>query len=193
VEITAIGRHPQALAANLAAGETQDVEVQLVPEAVPLTAVTATAEAARARSPTLNAFYERAANHANGTIYTREYIDRRKPSLLSDLLLDHTGLQYVYTRGGHRVIRFLRNGDHCPPRYFLNGLPFDVEQGSEDPSLDLAVHIDDVEGVEVYPGLPPIQYGGLGAACGVVLIWLREDGGGFDRTTSPPPAPPAHP
>ncbi|HEX8243783.1 MAG TPA: hypothetical protein VF541_09815, partial [Longimicrobium sp.] len=64
VEVTAIGRHPQAFTAQLAAGETQDLEVQLVPEAVPLSPVTATASTPRARSPGLQAFYERAAAHS---------------------------------------------------------------------------------------------------------------------------------
>lgn len=192
VEVTAIGRHPQAFTARFAAGETQDLEVQLVPEAVPLTPVTATAATTPARSATLQRFYERAAAHSTGFFFTREYIDQRKPPQLSDLLLDHTGLHYVYTASGHRVMRFrdqvTRGGTaDCKPKYYVNGYPYDVEQGSGDPSLDTAIHLDEVEGVEVYPRLPPIEYGGLGAACGVILVWLREDAGGFG------PAPPAAP
>ncbi|HSU13916.1 carboxypeptidase regulatory-like domain-containing protein [Longimicrobium sp.] len=41
VEVSAIGRHVQTLRATLAAGRTEDVEVQLMPDAVPLRPVTA--------------------------------------------------------------------------------------------------------------------------------------------------------
>jgi hypothetical protein len=194
VEVAAIGRHPQAFTAQVAAGETQDVEVQLVPEAVPLAPVTATAQAASVRSPMLQTFYDRVANHANGKFFTREYIARRNPQQLTDLLLDRTGMHWQYTRGGHRRLRFrtaVSGGGtrDCPPRYYINGSPVNVEVGL-DPSPDLWVHIDEIEGVEVYPQLPPIQYGGLGASCGVILVWLREDARG---TIAPAPTPPPAP
>jgi hypothetical protein len=138
----------------------------------------------------LRSFYERAANHSNGVFYTRDYIEHRKPPQLSDLLLDHTGLHYVYTQAGHRVLRFAGAG--CPPKYYINGNPVVVEQlGARDPSLDLLVHIDEVEGVEVYPRLPPIEYGGLNSGCGTILIWLRESARPNTRPSAPPAAPPA--
>jgi len=199
IDVRAIGRKTLGLEGTLAAGETQ-VDVQLDADAVPLTPVTATAEAGTVRSPMLRSFYDRAANHSNGVFYTRAYIEHRKPPQLSDLLLDHTGLHYVYTRGGHRVIRFANTG--CPPKYYINGNPIVVEQpGAADPSLDLLVHIDEVEGVEVYPRLPPIEYGGLNSGCGTILIWLRESASPNARPStrhaapSPPPAdaPPTQP
>src|SRR5262249_15518312 len=96
VEVTAIGRRPQAFTAILTAGESQDVEVQLVPSAVPLDPVTATAAATPARSPMLQTFYDRVATHANGKFFTREYIARRNPQTFTDLLLDRTGLRWEY-------------------------------------------------------------------------------------------------
>lgn len=186
VEVRAIGRKTMGLQGVLAAGETQ-VDVQLDADAVPLAPVNATATV---RSPMLSLFYDRAANHSNGVFYTREYIEHRKPTQLTDLLLDHSGLHYVYTRGGHRVIRFANAG--CPPKYYINGNPVVVEQpGAADPSLDLLVHIDEVEGVEVYPRLPPIEYGGINSGCGTILIWLRESAGPGTRRSSQPTAPPS--
>ncbi|HEX6748426.1 MAG TPA: carboxypeptidase-like regulatory domain-containing protein [Longimicrobium sp.] len=204
VEVTAIGRHPQTFTASLAAGESQDVEVQLVPSAVPLAPVTATTTPTPARSAAVQAFYDRAANHSNGRFYTREYIEQRRPQQLTDLLLDGTGLKWEYSTGGHRRLRFRRANtasriggartesgqvpNDCPPKWYVNGFPFEMEQvAPRDPSPDLWVHMDEVEGVEVYPDLPPIQYGGLGASCGVILIWLRGD------ARTPPPAPSPQP
>lgn len=190
VEVSAIGRHPQTLTATLAAGETQDVEVRLAPEAVPLQPVTASATPAAARTPMLQAFYDRAANHSNGRFYTREYIERRKPQELTDVLLDGTGLKWEYSEGGHRRLRFRRavsgqeGSRDCPPKYYVNGFPMDMELMSRDPSPDLFVHIDDVEGVEVYPDIPPAQYNATGSGCGVILIWLRADAAG----SAPAPA-----
>jgi hypothetical protein len=184
LEVRAIGRKTLGLQGVLNAGETQ-VDVQLDADAVPLTPVTATAAV---RSPMLSSFYDRAANHSNGVFYTRAYIEHRKPPQLSDLLLDHTGLHYVYTRGGHRLIRFAGVG--CPPKYYINGNPVVVEQpGAADPSLDLLVHIDEVEGVEVYPRLPPIEYGGINSGCGTILIWLRESMRSNTQPTAAPAAP----
>ena len=166
---------------RLAAGETREVGVQLVAEAVPLAPVNATAPATPVRSPMLQTFYDRLANHANGKFFTREYIARRHPPQFTDLLLDRTGMRWEYTRGGHRRLRFrtaISGGGtrDCPPKYYINGVPVNVEMGL-DPSPDLWVHIDEIEGVEVYPDIPPIQYGGLGTSCGVILVWLREDAG----------------
>ena len=204
VEVRAIGRRGFSDRVEVAAGATRTIDVALAPEAVPLDPVTATAEATPMRSPMLQAFYDRVANHTNGRLYTRAYIERRQPQRLTDLLMDGTGLKWNYTRGAHRRLRFRRafsgSGDRlttnsppatagftprdCPPRYYLNGTPLDVDHASEiDPSPDLFVHIDEVEGVEVYSDNPPIQYGGLGASCGVILIWLRES------VAPPPPAP----
>ncbi|HEX6748427.1 MAG TPA: carboxypeptidase-like regulatory domain-containing protein [Longimicrobium sp.] len=204
VEVTAIGRRGFSDRVELAAGETRAIDVALAPEAVPLDPVTATATA---RSPMLQAFYDRVANHTNGRLYTRAYIERRKPQRVTDLIMDGTGLKWNQTRGAHRRLRFRRgfsgSGDRlttnspvttagftprdCPPKYYLNGTPLDVDHASEnDPSPDLFVHIDEVEGVEVYSGNPPIQYGGLGASCGVILIWLREDAG---PASPAPPSP----
>jgi hypothetical protein len=187
VEVSAIGRHAQTLRATLAAGQTEDVEVQLVTDAVPLQPVTASAMAAPARSPGVQAFYDRAANHSNGRFYTREYIERRHPRELTDLLLDGSGLKWEYSEGGHRRLRFRRavsgqeGSRDCPPKYYVNGFPMDMEVMSRDPSPDLFVHIQDVEGVEVYPDIPPAQYNATGSGCGVILIWLRAD-----ATGSPP-------
>ncbi|HEX6748428.1 MAG TPA: carboxypeptidase-like regulatory domain-containing protein [Longimicrobium sp.] len=198
VEVTAIGRRGFSDRVEVAAGETRAVDVALAPEAVRLDPVTATAEATPARSPMLQAFYDRVRSHSSGKFFTREYIARRNPQQFSDLLLDRTGMRWQYTRGGHRRLRFrtaVSGGGtrDCPPRYYINGVPFEVETVSPgDPSPDLWVHVDEIEGVEVYPQLPPIQYAGLGAGCGVILIWLREDARGtVPAAPNPPPPPPS--
>jgi hypothetical protein len=188
VEVSAIGRHAQTFAARLEAGETQSRAVELAPDALPLDPVTATVAPTPLRSPTLQAFYDRAANHANGRIFTREYIARRQPQQLTDLLLDNTGIAWGYNRAGHRVLRFRRavsglGSRDCPPKYYVNGLPFPLDVGA-DSSPDVYFQIEQIEGVEVYAGAPPIQYAGPGSGCGVILIWLREDAGG-----TIPPAP----
>ena len=59
-------------------------------------------------------------------------------------------------------------GGDCPPSYFVDGFPFAV-----DGPLNQAMSPAEIEGVEIYFGNVPAQWGGSRAMCGVVLIWTR--------------------
>ena len=57
----------------------------------------------------------------------------------------------------------------CPAAFLLDGLPIDGGVG-----LDLEMHADMIEAIEVYSGgQVPIEYGGRHSECGIVMIWTR--------------------
>lgn len=39
---------------------------------------------------------------------------------------------------------------------------------------DLVFNNPDVEGIEIYPGVVPPQFGGSTAMCGVIAVWTRD-------------------
>ena len=57
----------------------------------------------------------------------------------------------------------------CPPRWFVNGVPYDLVGSPDD-----AFPPETVEGVEVYAHNVPPEYGGSRSACGVIVVWTRE-------------------
>ena len=63
----------------------------------------------------------------------------------------------------------LITGGDCPPGYFVDGVPF-VMYGP----LNQAFSPAEIEGVEIYFGNVPPQWGGTRAMCGVILIWTRS-------------------
>ena len=106
----------------------------------------------------------------SGHIVTREEIDARPSSRLSDSLMDVPGLQVV--RDNKRSVLLGRG--RCRMRIFVDG----VEMGAE---IDATINIDMVppdwvEVAEVYTGLAsvPVEYSQGFESCGVVLIWTRR-------------------
>src|SRR5262249_26101003 len=113
-----------------------------------------------------------------GHFVTREQIEARNPSNLSDLMRLIPGTRLTQSRvGGTSTLRFNRAtmgpGRDCPPQYWVDGIK------------SWALNIDDirpqdVEGIELYSGpssLPPQFNTKEGSTvCGVVLIWTRIPG-----------------
>jgi TonB-dependent Receptor Plug Domain/Carboxypeptidase regulatory-like domain len=114
---------------------------------------------------------------AMGTFFTRDDIDRRAPLSISDLLRGMAGVQISSGDNGD-VITFRRSvgglfgGTACQPLYVLDGMRL-----SDDPQSFLStLTMDEVYGVEVYkgPSETPGEFLGLGAECGVIVIWTRH-------------------
>jgi hypothetical protein len=171
LEVDLVGHVPQRLTVDLRSGATAQVEVVLLRRVVELEEVRAETK----RTPSaFGGFYERR-ERGPGYFITREEIARRRPRQLSDMLSVIPGLYLnPSTYGSYEVTvnrsRTVRGG--CPIRVFLNGLPYQVEPGR---SID-EIRVQDLEGVEVYrnPGETPARFSGGAAACGVIVVWVRD-------------------
>jgi len=120
-------------------------------------------------------FYRRRAKGIGGTYYTREDIEARHASRLSDVLRDAPGVRFARARGGGNGIRFDTPANfrsNCTPQYFVDG-----QRVANIEVDDLSAR--DVEGVELYagPSSTPTQFQqGTITSCGTVVIWSRVPG-----------------
>ena len=119
-------------------------------------------------------FYRRRAKGIGGTFFTREDIEARHTSRLSDVLRDAPGVRFVRSRGGSGIrfdspANFRRD---CVPQYFVDG--------QRVPNIEIDdLPARDVEGVELYagPSSTPTQFQqGAVTSCGTVVIWSRVPG-----------------
>lgn len=140
--------------------ESIDIELRLGVRPLTLDVLTVTA---RRRDVSLRArdmrdYYARVDRnrHLIGSrIFTREWIDR---------YFSH----WTYDELARRVFPpFRRAGHACEPTVYWNGVPI---------SFDVDIPLTSLEGVEVYRGIAPTdsRFTDIGA-CGVVLVWTRDD------------------
>lgn len=106
-----------------------------------------------------------------GRFITRQQIEKARPFRVTDLLFGVPGLQVLPSMRGFRS--HVRTTEGCRPMVFLDGLRFPLLGESVDdlvPAWELA-------GIEVYPRAieVPVEFQGLGARCGAVLLWRRGD------------------
>ena len=115
---------------------------------------------------------------------TREDIERRRPTHLSDILLTLPGIYSQQTRAGPggRSIQMRRalpgRAGGCPVGVFLDGVL--ANRGGDRAGVtvdDLASPLD-VEVIEVFQGLSsiPAEFLTNEARCGVIAIWTRRSG-----------------
>ena len=110
-----------------------------------------------------------------GEFIDRAEIEERSPGELTDLFSRIPGAQLVADpRSPTRKYVLMRGGrsDGCFPRVLLDGVI--VHPGGRNPAnLDDLVSPAIVAGIEAYPSSVgvPIQYGGTGSSCGVILLW----------------------
>jgi hypothetical protein len=170
-------------------GETLSLLVQVEPEAIALAPLEVTGSA-RTTSPVLSAFQARAERGVGGIYITRDDIERRSPSRVSDLLATVPGVHLenggapgaspgVLLSGSPSGI----GGRPCAIQLFLDGVPVGSSPGLQglSPSsvrIDQLVTPDQVEGIEIYQSLgdTPPQFLTQDARCGVVAIWRRARG-----------------
>jgi carboxypeptidase family protein/TonB-dependent receptor-like protein len=185
VAVTLLGRRTRDFTLELPAGEATEVEVQLEPDPVTLRGVEAEA-APQPRSPALRAFYNRMRNSSVGYFVGREEIEAQRGKRFTDLFRRIPNVQVAHGCAGW-MIRFNRAGPgrkpseseeacdvetaDCPPRWYVDGVPANV-----DLSPDMMFRIPDIEGIEVYSGIVPVEFGGGQAGCGVIAVWTRERG-----------------
>ena len=152
----------------LAQGDRIDVEFQVgSSDAVTLPELKVDEAAPTRVSPV--AEFNRRATTGNGRYITRDYIEKRKPATMMDLLRGIPGVRVECPRH-ERVcrLRMARAPRNCGPAFFLDGVP-------SDPTVFYLTSPNDVEGVEVYsgPSETPAELEGIRSGCGAVAIWTR--------------------
>ncbi len=118
-------------------------------------------------------FYQRR-QVGGGHFFTRDDIEKRNPSFMTDMLRNVPGVRIRPSQGIiQNQVRF-RNSGNCPPLTWLDGAPLPAGEFDLD-----ALSPRSIEAMEVYPGstVPPrfAVSPGIGQrTCGVIVLWSRE-------------------
>jgi hypothetical protein len=170
-------------AVDVAYGKLTVLEIQMVPEAVALEPLVATAEP-RAYHLEVEGFYRRMETGL-GKFMTPEVFEERKPRMASDLLFGIPGVNVAEpTRGdGGRAVYFrgILGGGVCWPMVYVNRMLVSTGGTSvfaEPAALDELVDAADVLAMEVYRSPAEIQpeFSGPNSGCGVIVLWTRRGG-----------------
>ena len=113
-----------------------------------------------------------------GRFITEQDIEEFRPLLITDIFRIEPSVQHLFIPGENRWavifrgaarMRFIPNTP-CFPRLVLDGNRLDSYD------MDNLVHPDDVAGIELYPSGhgAPVRYAGLGAPCGIIIIWTKR-------------------
>jgi iron complex outermembrane receptor protein len=168
-----LGFEPETLKTSVSSGGATHLDVVLQPVPQELAALVVESEI-RARE-LLWQFYQRK-EQGYGHFITREQIEKRHPSYMSDMMRMVPGTVLMPNQiGGSSVLRFARamGGRDCPPQYFIDGVMvrgFNIDD----------IPPGDVEGIEIYSGVATIPSefkSRTGTSiCGVIAIWSRLPG-----------------
>jgi hypothetical protein len=126
------------------------------------------------RQIAIEEFYRRRIRATGGVFITRDDIDDRHASRLSDVLRGVPGIAFVRSRGGNgiRLVTSSVNRRDCVPQYWVDGVRMSNVEIDDFSARD-------VEGMEVYhgPATTPMRFsqGGV-TSCGTVVIWTRVPG-----------------
>lgn len=110
-------------------------------------------------------FYQRAAQ-GFGRFIGPEEMERRPVFTFSELLRGIPGIRFQ-----DEAIQFSGGLEGtCSPNIFIDGA-----RVFQDFGITTLIQPDEVAGVEVYRGAAqtPLEWGGLNASCGVILIWTK--------------------
>jgi len=111
-----------------------------------------------------------------GQFLDRDDLEMRPPGNMSDLFTGLAGVTLVAGPTGQRhVMLSAGRNRRCFPRVVLDDIV--VGGGSSLPAeLDVLLMRSAIAGVEVYTRTAgiPIQYGGTGSSCGLIMIWTRR-------------------
>lgn len=117
--------------------------------------------------------FERRLAGGTGRYFTKEYIQRRKPQDLMDLMRGVAGARIECGPDGSRcAMRFARSPRGCSPQYYMDGM-------RTHPSVLYLTLPTDVAGIEIYsgPAQIPSEFAGASARCGVIAIWTHNGRG----------------
>lgn len=169
---------------RLSADSIVEVELRMAVTAVALAPVTVVARSQRSVSPVLQGYYARLEN-GPGRFVTREEIEARHPTRLTDMLRAIPNLNASPARGGvgNATMSQGSNGDRCTVVFFIDGMLVSqpsmggVRGGARnDQAIDDYVHPAEVEGIEIYRGETdtPAEFITRWVQCGTVVIWTKR-------------------
>lgn len=165
VRVEALGYGDLTHSVSLSGYGVTELLVELSPAALELDPLVVVS---RRRSRLESAgFYERRRRGFGHTL-TRQEIEDRHPSMVTDLLRPMAGVTVAPGALGTGGIIRMRGG--CIPDVILDGARL-----SAPVRLDNLLSVSDLEGLEVYSGsTTPAQYSH--SSCGTVLAWTRDPG-----------------
>ncbi len=158
--VTFIGYHD--LSDTLTVPAESDLRLELALSVSPV-ALQPLVVVARRGNATMRGFEQRRAR-GFGTFITRDQIDQRQPTYVSQILRTVPGVTLApVSRWGYGV--FLRDG--CRPVVWIDGTRI-----VGDNAVDQMLQPNDVQAIEVYRGAElPVQFGP--SPCGAVVFWTR--------------------
>ena len=192
--IRRLGYNPGTLSVDVAGGDTARVTYAMTAAVQTLTTV-AVKDTLNSASPFLSGFDRRLANHAGSATYiTRTEIDKRKPSLTTDLLrrvisisvVDSAGVLMAVSRRLQKPmqqsVRGQRmNGSAVTSTLDLANCPLQIAVDGQLKEWGYAVNSippEEIHGIEIYPGPAtiPAEYASMrrDANCGLIMIWTRR-------------------
>lgn len=165
-----LGYRPDSIALSDTAGANGNLSLVLERVAVPLALMRVTSR--RPLDGPMAGFHRRK-EQGSGRFFTREEIERRNPSRMTDLLRMIPGLRVGNRSTAVNSVRL--RGSRCAPQYWLDGTPlapgveFDID----------AINPRSLEGMEVYsgPASVPVEFQRDrtgNSSCGTVLLWTAR-------------------
>lgn len=150
---------------------TLNVEIRMAVQPVALdSAIIVTAESSFANAE-IEGFHQRRVQGSGfGHFIYGEAIRRGSGGRPTDLLRSVPGVRINSNRYGTGSIIHMRAG--CVPALFVDGM--EINRFSSAESLDHYLSVQDIEGIEVYRGIPPGVRFFDRRGCGVVLVWTRR-------------------
>jgi hypothetical protein len=172
VSIRKLGFEPQTITHTVSARGTDSLSVTMSVKIAALPGVQVSEREMR-RMLWIEDFYRRL-TRGIGTYVTRDEIEARRASRVSDALRDTPGIRFVRVRGG-TGIRFMSAPTHrrdCKPMIWIDG------QRAPDMEVD-DLPVNEIEGIELYhgPSTTPMQFSqGAMTTCGTIVVWSRVPG-----------------
>lgn len=169
VRVRRLGFRPESAAVVLGAGKSPELRFTLQRIAVDLAPVTVVGR--RELSGPMAGFYKRRAS-SSGRFFTREEIEKRNASRMSDLLRMVPSLRVIPRGMQQNSVRI--RGSRCAPLVWLDGVPLSAMEFDLD-SMDPSTY----EGIEVYsgPASVPVEFQGnkqASSSCGTIVLWSKR-------------------
>jgi len=166
-----LGYQPDTVELLVLAGKTIPLDVTLSRLAVALTPVVITG---RAELTGWRAGFYQRKTVGSGHFFTRDDIERRNPSMMSDMFRMIPGVSVQASHGMIRNQLRFRGSRGCAPLTWLDGAPLSAGEFDID-----ALSPRSIEAFEVYTGtIVPPRFSvapGIGPrTCGAIVIWSRE-------------------
>jgi len=169
VLVRSIGYRPIALRAYLVSNDTLDITLLIRKSPVELAPLEVTASAV----PSGLEEFERRRQQGWGSFVDWTMLRKQEFRRVSDIARGMNGVRVSYNADGKA---YLSNVRGCPMAIYLDGAPIFKGPGRGSPPAIDDWNVLDLDAIEAYRGgvSTPIEFGGIGANCGTVVLWSRR-------------------